>query len=300
MKNLLRDMPLFVEVAKYKSFTLAADALDMPVSTLSRRISAMEKALAVPLFLRNSRNVELTDSGKIFYERCDYIVSDAADACEAIVQNMNKPSGRVRFSIPGDVYMSFFSEALTSFAKIWPDIHLDICFNDRWVDLLTEPYDLDLRVGDLPDSNLKARRIGSGRPFIYASSELMANYSLPLKPGDLSNIPCIGHIRGRESWELTKNGETVTVPLKLVHTFNSISATLDFVLAGLGMACLPKQLAEPHVRAGRLIGLLKDWELPQINAYLVMASHQIPRRVRMLIDHLVNYFGTLDSKLRSR
>ena len=128
MEQFLKEMPLFVEVARHKSFTLAAEVLEMPVSTLSRRVAALEKKLGVPLLYRNSRNVELTESGKIFYERCDFIVSDAKAACEAVTQNMSKPSGWVRFSIPGDVYMSFFEDALSSFAKAWPDIHLGIYF----------------------------------------------------------------------------------------------------------------------------------------------------------------------------
>ena len=291
MEQLLKEMPLFVEVAKHKSFTLAAEALEMPVSTLSRRIAALEKNLGVPLLYRNSRNVELTESGKIFYERCDFIVSDAKEACEAVTQNMSKPSGWVHFSIPGDVYMSFFEEALSSFAKAWPDIHLGIHFTERWVDLLTEPYDLDLRIGDLPDSNLKARRVGSGRPWVCAAPSLVERYGMPAHPRDLANLPIIVHSHQNTGWELTsKSGEKVTVKLKPAHSFNSISASHTFVLEGLGVGFLPKPLAENHIKQGKLIRLLPEWELPTISAYLVMAGSQIPLRVRLLIDHLVNYY----------
>lgn len=291
MEQLLKEMPLFVEVAKHKSFTLAAEALEMPVSTLSRRIAALEKNLGVPLLYRNSRNVELTESGKIFYERCDFIVSDAKEACEAVTQNMNKPSGWVRFSIPGDVYMSFFEGALSSFAKAWPDIHLGIHFTERWVDLLTEPYDLDLRIGDLPDSNLKARRVGSGRPWVCAAPSLVERYGMPAHPRDLANLPSIVNSHQNTGWDLTsKSGEKVTVKLKPAHSFNSISASHTFVLEGLGVGFLPKPLAENHIKQGKLLRLLPEWELPTISAYLVMAGSQIPLRVRLLIDHLVNYY----------
>ncbi len=291
MEQFLKEMPLFVEVARHKSFTLAAEVLEMPVSTLSRRIAALEKKLGVPLLHRNSRNVELTESGKIFYERCDFIVSNAKAACEAVTQNMSKPSGWVRFSIPGDVYMSFFEDALSSFAKTWPDIHLGIYFTERWVDLLTEPYDLDLRIGDLPDSNLKARRVGSGRPWICAAPSLVERYGMPAHPSDLANLPSILHAHRNSDLELTsKSGEKITVKLKPAHSFNSISASQAFVLEGLGIGLLPKPLAETHIKQGELLRLLPDWELPTINAYLVMAGSQIPLRVRLLIDHLVNYY----------
>ena len=297
MKNLLRDMPFFVEVAKQKSFTQAADILEMPVSTLSRRISAMEKTLGLPLFNRNSRNVELTDSGKIFYERCDFIVSDALEAVEAVTQNMSKPSGWVRFSIPGDVYMSFFADALNAFAAKWPEIHLNIHFTDRAVDLLTEPFDLDLRVGDLPDSTLKARRVGSGRPCIYASPKLIKKYFMPDKPEDLSRLPCITHTQRGNTWTLSRDNKNVLVNVNPVHTFNSISASLDFVLNGTGVACLPRPLAEHFVKTGELVKLLPDWLLPTISAYLVMPSSQVPRRVRLLIDHLVEYSAKHDGNI---
>ncbi|MBQ4132957.1 MAG: LysR family transcriptional regulator [Desulfovibrionaceae bacterium] len=288
MKNILRDLPLFVEVAKNKSFTLAAEALEMPVSTLSRRIAGLENSLGTTLFYRNSRNVELTANGKIFFERCDFIVSDAKDACEAIAHNMNSPSGWVRFSIPGDVYLSFFEQSLLDFAKKWPDIHLDIHFNERWVDLLTEPYDLDLRIGELPDSNLKARRLGAGRPWLVAAPALIEKFFLPRHPHDLADIPGIAHAHRNRLWELTgKQGETVAVNLRSVHSFNSIGAAQTFILEGMGIGILPPGLCRPHIESGRLIHLLPDWQLPSINAYLVMPSGQLPLRVRLLIEHLL-------------
>lgn len=287
MEHFLRHMPLFVEVARNKSFTLAAEVLEMPISTLSRRISTLEKNLGLPLLRRNSRNVELTDSGKSFYKRCAFIVADAKEACDAITQNISKPSGWVRFSIPGDVYMSFFEESLATFAKIWPEIHLDIRFTESWDDLLPEPYDLGLRVGELADSNLKARRLGSGEPWICAAPSLMEEYATPTHPDDLPNIPCIT-AHGFKIWEMTnKAGEMISVSLTPVHTFNNISATQSFIVAGLGIGALPGTLAEQCINQGLLVRILPDWKLPSINAYLVMPTTPVPLRVRLLIDYLV-------------
>lgn len=287
MEHFLRDMPLFVEVARNKSFTLAAEVLEMPISTLSRRISTLEKNLGLPLLRRNSRNVELTDSGKSFYKRCAFIVADAKEACDAITQNISKPSGWVRFSIPGDVYMSFFEESLATFAKTWPEIHLDIRFTESRDDLLPEPYDLGLRVGELADSNLKARRLGSGEPWICAAPSLMEEYATPTHPDDLTNIPCIT-AHGFKIWEMTnKAGEMISVSLTPVHTFNNISATQSFIVAGLGIGALPGTLAEQCINQGLLVRILPDWKLPSINAYLVMPTTPVPLRVRLLIDYLV-------------
>ena len=292
MKNLLHDLPLFVEVARQRSFTLAADLLEMPVSTLSRRIVALEKALGASLLYRNSRHVELTEHGKTFYARCELIVSEARQACEAITRSMEQPSGWVRFSIPGDVYISFFERPLLDFAQKWPDIHLEIYFNDRLVDLHSEPYDLDLRIGELPDSDLKARRIGSGRPWIVAAPSLVEKYFLPAHPAELTEIPAITRDPHKKSWDLTNwKGETVSVKLRPAHSFNSMSAIQSFILEGLGMGLLPPDLCRPDLESGRLIRLLPDWQMPCINAYLVMPGGQVPLRVRLLIDHLVSALG---------
>jgi DNA-binding transcriptional LysR family regulator len=299
MRDIFKDMPLFVEVARQKSFSHAADILDIPVSTLSRRISAMEKGLGVPLLRRNSRNVDLTDSGKRFFERCDFIVSDAVDACETVIQDMKNPSGRIRLSMPGDVYHSFLTDALSSFAVAWPGIHLSVSFSDRWVDLLTEPYDLELRVGIynmLPDSSLKMRKLGSGQSTLFASPQLLEKYFVPQTPDDLARIPCISLMAQGDVWQLSNETEEIRARVQSSHTFSSMSASLEFALAGLGVACIAYPLAASHLEAGTLVPVLDGWGMPASGAFLVMSGSQ-PHRVRLFIDHLVSYFDHLAATL---
>lgn len=299
MREIIKDMPLFVEVARQKSFSQAAENLDIPVSTLSRRISTMEKKLGVPLLRRNSRNVELTGAGKRFFERCDFIVSDAMDACETVIQDMKNPSGKIRLSMPGDVYHSFLTDALSSFAVTWPNIHLSVSFSDRWVDLLTEPYDLELRVGiydTLPDSSLKMRKMGSGQSTLFASPQLLEKYPTPQTPDDLKHIPCISLMAQGDIWYLSSGTENVRVPVQSIHTFSSMSASLEFSLAGLGVACIAYPLVARHLEAGALVPVLDGWGMPASGAFLVMSGNQ-PHRVRLFIDHLVSYFDQLTSTL---
>lgn len=297
MKHILNDMPLFVEVAKQKSFTAAADILDMPVSTLSRRISAMEKVLGVPLFLRNSRNVELTESGKSFFEHCAYIVENAMNACEALVQNMNAPAGVVRFSSTMDSY-NFISPALKSFAAAWPQIQLHIRFSDQWADLLTEPFDLDMRIGPLPDSSLIARKLNSVENGLYISPHLLEVYPLPQRPEDLHALPCIvAHPYPGNTWTLTKGKETCPVTVTPAYSFNSMSAATDFALSGLGAVYAAKAFVFRQQRAGQLTQILPEWSLPDLDVNLVMPNQQPPLRVRLFIEHLTAYSEQLNQEL---
>lgn len=293
MNRLLRDMPLFVEVARKKSFTQAAETLDVPVSTLSRRIAQMEKTLGAPLLLRNSRNVELTDSGRILYERCDGILSDAFDAVEAALQNMQTATGKVRFSVPGDIFHNYLVDALCEFAHTWPEIQLHIHFSERWVDLINEPFDLELRLGDLPDSNLLARKLGTGRPFLYAAPALLERYPEPKEPADLAKIPCLNVSGQGHEWTLSKGKKKQTVAVKVAHMVNSMSGCLRLAVGGLGVSMLPPPSAERYEASGELVRVLEGWDLPAGSAYLVMASRQVPYRVRLLIEHLVKHFGEI-------
>lgn len=289
-KNLLTDMPLFVEVARRKSFTLAAEVLNMPDSTVSRRISALEKELGVRLLNRNSRNVEMTESGREFFEYCENIVAEAAAARDLLLDNAKTPSGRVRVSLRNDIYLSYLSEAFLEFARKWADIQLHTVFNQYWIDLLTEPFDLDIRVGnEMPSSALVARRLGCARPALYAAPALLADHPAPAVPADLDRIPVVGLVSAGDQLKLTRAGQTETVTLRLTHQFTCACACLNFALAGLGLILLSPRQAEPHLKTGSLVRLLEDWDPPGEDVYLVAASNWVPRRVRLFMEHLFEY-----------
>ncbi len=253
MERLLRDMPLFVEVAKRRSFTLAADALDMPVSTLSRRIAALEKELGLPLLRRNSRNVELTESGKEFFERCDFIVAEAEMARDIVTRNMKSPTGRVRIALTGDIYHAYMRGAFSAFAAEWPGIHLQVHFSERAVDLLTEPFDLDIRRGPLPDSGLKARRLITLWPSLYASPKLLESYSAPKEPRDLRNTPCITLAQAGDRWTMRKGKREASITLSRNRTARWMTRRSSFQSMA-STPCLPgvtnaARLMEPRLQA---------------------------------------------------
>ncbi len=294
MPSLLRDLPLFVEVARHKSFTLAAEKLDMYISTLSRRISQLEEELGVQLFLRSTRHVELTDSGRVLFERCRYLLSEAENIYDEVVHNMTKPSGPVRVAVPADIFHTYMRGVVGSFARQWPDIHLSVRFMHRWVDLLAEPFDLDIRVGPLPDSDLRARRLISLQPAMYASREFLKHHRMPETPQDLRDMPCIVMQQQGTVWTMWKGKKTESVAVRPIHTVNSISLSLELVLSGLGITWLsPAVLNLPAPEFEALVPILPGWTIPGVELNIVMAGNQLPYRVRLFVDHLVDHFARL-------
>lgn len=294
MHTLLRDMPLFVEVAKHKSFTLAAEALDMYVSTLSRRIALLEEKLGVPLFLRSTRHVELTESGRLLYERCRYILTETQNLYDEVVQNMTRPAGLVRLAVPADVYHTYLWGAASKFAAQWPEISLHLSFTNRWIDLLSEPFDLDIRVGKLPDSDLRARKLITMEPGLYASRDFLRSHPMPHAPKDLVGLPCIALPQQGGVWTMHKGKKKESVPVKAVHTVNSVSLALEMALAGIGVTWLvPAVLEHPSLQINDLVPILPGWTVPGIELNVVMADKQVPYRVRLFVDHLAEHFSRM-------
>ena len=295
MNILLRDIPLFVEVARKKNFSHAADTLDMAVSTLSRRISLLEKEMGVPLFIRNTRNVELTPSGRVLLERSEYILAEADSACEAIIGNMKSPTGQVRVSVHADIYHDYsLAEALTSFAQRWPGMRLRISVTESHADLVTDPFDLDIQVGPLPDSGHRARKAYTIRPALYAAPAVLASHSMPAAPEDIRSMPCI-HLAPRDTrWRFHSGGREISVDIHPTHVANSRRICYDLAMAGLGVTFLAPTLAAPRVADGSLIRLLPEWWAIPADIWLIMAGSQIPLRVRLLTEHLSAYFNSLE------
>lgn len=293
MDKFLKDIPYFVEVARRKSYTQAADALDIPISTLSRRISAMEKELGVPLFKRSTRNVELTDSGTDFFKRCEFILEEAENAREDLIRNVKSATGHVRLSVSPDIYYSYMLGTLSSFAARYPKIKLHVHFATRWADLLTEPYDLDVRIGALPDSSLKAKRLTTLKPSFYASPKLFQSYNMPTTPQDLGSIPWIGLEHKTDQIRIRKGEQMEELRLVNAHTVNSMGIAMEFTLAGLGVTMLVPHIAKEFVDNGQLIPILPGWETTGADMNLVMPPGDPPHRVRLFVDHLAAHFAAV-------
>ncbi|MDK2956800.1 MAG: hypothetical protein PWQ57_2296 [Desulfovibrionales bacterium] len=289
VQGFFTDIPLLVEVARQKSFTNAAETLGISVSTLSRRIKLLEERMGVLLFYRDTRSVEPTDNGAYLLDRCGFILEEARKAYDAAVGNMQNPSGLIRICMFRDIYGKPLKGALMDFATKWPDIQMEITIVEHPVDMRTDPYDVAFLIGPSIAPPLVARKLLTVEPFLYASPKLFERYPMPVEPNDLRQLPCIVLQRFGRRWPMQNGNRQVTVEVQPKYNFSSVEMCRDFILAGHGAALLHRELAEPDEKAGRLVRLLPDWSggfAHDVN--LVTGSSQLPRRVRLFVDHILS------------
>ncbi len=288
VQEFLNDVPLLVEVARRKSFTKAAETLGIGVSTLSRRIKLLEERMGVLLFYRDTRNVEPTDNGAYLLDRCGFILEEVRSAYDAVVGNMQNPSGLIRICMFRDLYDQLLKETLIDFAARWPDIQMDLTLVEHPVDMRTDPYDVAFLIGSSIAPSLVATKLRTIQPFLYASPKLFDRYPVPEEPGDLQQLPCIVLQRFGARWPMLKGERQVTVEVQPRYSFSSVDMCQDFALAGHGVTLLREGRAVEDEMAGRLVRLLPDWSggfMHDVN--LVMGSSQLPRRVRLFVDHVL-------------
>lgn len=286
MQAFLNDMPLFVEVARQKNFSKAADILDIGISTLSRRIKLLEKRMGVPLFYRTTRNVELTAAGSKLLEHCEFILAETVNAYESVVNNMQKPAGLIRVCTFSDTDQ-FFGGLFSDFISRWPEISMNVIFMEKAVDLFTSPFDVAFLIGPLSNPELVARKLFTIDPYIYAAPALFESYPMPKTPEDLHALPTIVLERFGNVWTLSKGDEEAVLHLRPRFVFSSSAQCRDFALAGHGVALLRSALAEKHEKSGTLIRVLPKWKGPEHDLYMVTGPGQLPRRVRLFTDYIL-------------
>ncbi|MBO4313182.1 MAG: LysR family transcriptional regulator, partial [Desulfovibrio sp.] len=182
MDKFLSALPAFVEVCQRHSFTRAAESLDMPIASLSRRIATLEAWLGVQLFTRSKRRVELTDAARVLLAGSEKIVADSRHVLEQLRWRQSQAGGRIRLLLPSSVYHTYLRDALGMFAARYPGIEMHAHFTTRWMDLTTRPFDLAVCTGPVPDTGFMAVRLLDSRIGLYAAPALFERRPLPDKP----------------------------------------------------------------------------------------------------------------------
>jgi DNA-binding transcriptional LysR family regulator len=294
MQEFLNDVPLLVEVARQKSFTKASESLGLGTSTLSRRIKQLEERLGAKLFYRDTRNVELTDHGRLLLERCEFLMEEARKTYDSLVMNMQQSSGLIRVCMFRDLYDRHMKKALLRFADMWPDIRLHLSFVEHPVDMRTDPYDVAFLIGPSIALPLVARKLMTIEPYLYASPALFDRHPRPAEPEDLHKLPCIVLQRFGRRWSMHNTRRHVTVDIEPHYSFSSVDICLDFALAGHGVMLLRRQEGEPYEKDGRLVRVLPEWSGGfEHDVHVVTGGSQLPRRIRLFLDHILECYAGL-------
>jgi len=285
--ELLNDMALFVEVVKARGFRHAAEAVGMPNSTVSRRIGALEKAIGLRLLHRTTRKIELTEAGQIYFERCKRIVEEARLAHEQLGEMLAQPSGVLRASLPVDFANIYLAPLIAEFARRYPGISFDFDLTPRLVDLISEPFDVAIRVGKPPDSNLIARQLANLSCYLYASPRYLEQSGEPAHPADLAHHECLGFRASKaNTWTLHNADQSVEVTVGGRFQLNSVGLIRRLASLDLGIAVLAEEIVAEDVAQGRLRRILPDWEGPPAPVYAMTETRLLPAKTQRFIEFL--------------
>lgn len=285
--ELLNDMALFVEVVKTKGFRNAAEATGLPNSTVSRRISNLEKALGLRLLHRTTRKIELTEAGQIYFDRCKRIVDEAKLAHEQLGSMLDQPTGVLRVSLPVDFGSIYLAPILADFAKQYQGISFDLDLTPRLVDLVSDPFDVAIRMGNPTDSTLIARQLALLPCFLYASPNYIQQRGEPKHPSDLEQHECIGFKTTKGStWSFHKGNESVDVMVKGRFQLNSVGMIRKLATMDLGIVMVPAEIVANDLKQGRLLRILPDWEGASTPVYAMTETRLLPAKTQRFIEFL--------------
>jgi len=290
----LSGLAVFAQVVEARSFTGAARQLGLSKSAVSKQVAGLEDRLGARLLNRTTRRLSLTEVGAAFYERCTRIIAEAEEAELAVGRLQSEPRGRLRLNAPVSFGHLHVAPAIADFTARYPEVTVDMTLNDRYVDVVDEGYDLVIRIADLPDSSLIARRLAPIRIVACASAGYLARAGTPRRPRDLADHNCLiyNYQRIPEEWTFTGPEGAVAVRVAGSLRANNGDAMRVAALHGLGIAQLPSFVAGEDLREGRLQQVLPDYAGPESSVFALFPhSRHLSAKVRAFVDFLVERIG---------
>lgn len=285
----LSGFNVFVQVAETRSFVAAGRALGISASAIGKSVARLEERLGVRLFHRSTRSMTLTAEGMMLLERSRRVLAEIEAAEQELSQSASVPKGRLRISLP--LVSGLVLPVLADFMRTYPAVELDLSFTDRMVDVVEEGYDAVVRTGELLDSRLSSRQLGSFATVIVGSPAYFAQHGVPQRPADLAGHPCM-HYRfpnsGKlEVWPLLREAGEAEPRLPTSMICDNAETRVWFALQGLGIACLPAFAVRAELAAGTLRTVLDDYVDRTVTFRLLWPSgrHLMPR-LRAFIDFM--------------
>ena len=283
----LDAMSLFVATAEAGSLSAAGRRAGMPLATVSRKLSELEKHLGTRLLNRSTRRLTLTDSGQSYLVACRRILDEVSEAERAAAGEYLNPTGELVITAPVVFGRLHVLPIVTDFLAAYPEVTIRLTLSDRITQLVEEHIDLALRIGELPDSAMVAIRVGSIRRIVCASPAYLAGRGVPATPQDLAGHDCVTFegIAAPATWTFGAGKTETVVPMRSRLQVNTAEAAIDAAIAGLGLTRVLSYQADAAVRAGALQVVLEPFEPPPWPVSLVHAGQgRLPVKLRAFLD----------------
>jgi LysR family transcriptional regulator, regulator for bpeEF and oprC len=287
------ELRVFVKVVQCGSFTRAADLLKTQKTYVSRVISQLEKKLQVRLLERSTRSLSLTEIGREMFERAVSILDAMEETQKMVQKSLGEPQGMLKLTCSVDFGLIAVGDWINSYLHRYTHVTIDADYSGRTIDMVHEGFDLAIRVGHLKDSNLVARKLGDIDYGIYASPDYFKQRTRPEKPEELAEHALIYFSGGanKNEWIFHKLGAEYTHKVSPRLSVNNSFALRDAAIKRLGIAKIPKRIAEKCVTTGELVALLGDWQIQPISVFALFPSTRyLTPKVRTFIDHAVDNF----------
>lgn len=290
----LDGIAVFAAVVEAESFSGAARTLRRSKAAVSVQIQKLEDRLNVRLLNRTTRQLSMTDEGRAYYEHARRILDEAKEAQDALDNLKSEPRGTLRLNAPMSFGRLHLGAAIAEFMMLHPDIHIDLDLNDRQVDVVEDGYDMAIRIADLPDSSLIARRLAPCRRVVIGSPDYWDRHGRPEHPEELSDHEALmySYLPEPDKWTFRDGSRPIVVPVKGRYHANNGEVLLDAAIRGLGMYLCPTFFCCNELQQGTLETVLMDYEVEPISVYAVYPHRRhLATRVRAFVDFLSDRFG---------
>ena len=282
----LNEVMIFTRVVEAQGFTAAAKLLGLPKSTVSRKVTQLEQRLGVPLLMRTTRRLHLTEPGAAYYESCARIVSQLDEADRAVRDQRATPKGTLRVTAPVDFALMHMGELVTAYMRKYPEVDVVLSLTTRRVDLVAEGVDLALRGGHLDDSSLIARKLVDSTLGLFASSTYLKKHGTPNTAAELSEHQCVAFGQQlRTVWKLNCGARKLEVRVKAHVAADDFGVVQRLVIAGAGIGLMPVYACAEAVKKKQLVRLFPDHAFEGGAFYVVYPSaRQLSAAARTFID----------------
>jgi DNA-binding transcriptional LysR family regulator len=291
----LIGMRVFVQVVETDSFVGAAERLSISPAMITKHIRNLERDLGVRLLNRTTRKHSLTEAGTTYYQRCRQILAEIDEMDLAVSDLTVAARGTLRINAPMSFGTRHLIPALTEYRGHYSDVSFDLTLNDRVVDLIEDGFDLAIRIAQLSESVLIARRLATARLVVCAAPDYLAQHGIPQTPADLAAHDCLGYSYWSENsqWRFARNGKDYPVSIRGSLRANNGDALCMAALRGAGIILQPTFIVADEIRAGRLQRILNDFQITELGIYAVYPDRQyLSAKVRTFVDFLAGYFGS--------
>ncbi|QRY67427.1 LysR family transcriptional regulator [Ensifer sp. PDNC004] len=297
----LNDIAVFAAVAQFESFSRAARSLGMPVSTVSRKVTALEEQLGATLIQRTTRKLSLTAQGRAYYAECGEPLKQLRDAERVLSEAQRRPEGLLRVTVPMTLGQPPFFDFLSAFMRSYPEIEVDLLVTNSFMDLVAENIDVAVRFGELRDSSLVAQRLGRSTHFLVAAPDYLDQHGTPSRPEDLSGHRCVlVNARGNEAeWHLVKGGATASLRVSGAVSVHDIQSANAMTERGHGIGRLPPIFCDSLLASGKLVRVLPGWSAPDVFVHAVYPTRRfLPSRLQVFLQELKAWRGPAWQPLR--